>query len=55
MVKAFASHASCTQAHVRSPGARTRLTPPATFSETSNRVPASAGIKAGTSPLSGGR
>ena len=68
MAKAFVSHVSCTQA--RSPGSnlttvigpstvRTRLTQPATFSGTANRVglPASVecGVKAGTSPLSDGR
>ena len=58
MVKAFASHFSRT--HVLSPGSnlttaigpstgRTRLTQPATFSGTANRVPASAGVVAGTS------
>ena len=68
VVRAFASHFSCTYA--RNPGsnlttaigpatARTRLTQPATFSWTANRVanrvPASAGLMAGMSPLSGGR
>ena len=35
--------------------ARTRLAQPATFSAMANRVPASAGVMAGTSPVSGGR
>ena len=64
VIKAFASHFSRTQA--RRPGsnlttaigpgtAHTRLTQPATFSETANQVPASAGVMARSSPLSGGK
>ena len=64
VVKAFTPHYSRTR--MRRPGSnltmaigpatvRTRLTQPATLSGTANRVPASAGIMAGTSPLSGGR
>ena len=64
VVKAFASHFSRTD--IWSPGSNlttaigpamacTRLTQPATFSGTANQVPASAGAKAGTSPLLGGR
>ena len=42
--------------HVRTPSAaRTGLTQPDTFGGTANRVPASGGVKAGTSPLSVGR
>ena len=64
VVKAFASH--CSPIYERSPGsnlttaigpatAYTRLTQPATLSGTSNRVPASAGVMARTSPVSCGR
>ena len=62
--EAFALHFSCT--HARSLGlnlttaigpatARTRLTQPATFSGMANRIPASAGVMAGTSPMSDDR
>ena len=64
MVKAFALQ--CSHTHARRPGSnlttaigpamvRTRLTQPATFSGMANRLPASAGVMTGMSPLSGGR